>query len=180
MSRLLPIGITAFIVASLTIFLFGDSGLTAFRGMSQYERNLSGNVEDLVRRNAELQARLRLLKTDRETIIIMAREIGMYEPGDAVVKVPGRSQRPPLYAMGDLLRMRKVDSARSAVFKEIALLATLVFLLLALVAARLARKREKQARFPGSANGNVSARLRSSLLMQKIRPVGSAHGTGRR
>ena len=62
MSRLLPIGITAYIIASLAIFLFGDSGLTAFRSMSQYERNLSGNVEDLEQRNAELQARFARLE----------------------------------------------------------------------------------------------------------------------
>jgi cell division protein FtsB len=168
MSRLLPIGITAFIVASLAIFFFGDSGLTAFQSGLRYERSLAANVEDLKQRNDQLQARLQLLKTDRESIIIMAREIGMYEPGDRVVKLAGRSPRPQLYVMGDLLRMRKAGSTRNAAFKEITLLATPFFLLLALVAARLARKREKRI---GS---------RPSLLMQKIRPCESAHGAGRR
>jgi cell division protein FtsB len=177
MSRLLPIGITAFVIASIAIFFFGDSGLTAYRSVSLYERGLSANVEDLKQRNDELQARLQLLKTDRESIIIMAREIQMYEPGDTVVKLPGRSQRAPLYAMGDLLRMRKVDSARNAVFKEIALVTTLVFLLFSLVAARLARKREIRG---GATKGNGSARIRPSLQMQKIASSGSAHGAERR
>jgi len=172
MSRLLPIGIVAFIIASLAIFFFGDSGLTAFRSKSQYERSLAANVEDLKQRNRELQARLQLLKTDRESIVIMAREIGMYEPTDTVVKLIGRPPRAPLYAMGDLLRMRKVDSTRNAAFKEMTLVVTLVFLLLALVSARLVRKRSQEIR---SANG-----IRSSLSAQKIRPFGSAHGAGRR
>ena len=94
MSRVLPIGITAFIVASLAIFFFGDSGLTAYRGRAQYARSLAANVEDLKQRNADLQARLQLLKTDRQSIIVLAREIGMYEPGDTVVKIVGRPPRP--------------------------------------------------------------------------------------
>jgi cell division protein FtsB len=172
MSRLLPIGITAFIVASLAIFFFGDSGLTAFRSRSQYERSLAANVEDLKQRNSELLARLQLLKTDRESIVVMARGIGMYEPTDTVVKLVGRPPRPLLYAMGDLLRMRKVDSTRNTVFKETTLVVTFVFLLLAMVSARLARKRSQKIR-PASG-------IRSSLLAQKIRPFGSAHGAGRR
>ncbi len=149
MSRLLPIGVTAFIVASLAIFFFGDSGLTAFRSRSEYERSLAANVEDLKRRNDELQARLQLLKTDRQSIEIMAREIGMFEPTDMVVKLTGRSPRQPLYAMGDLLRLRKVDSTRNAAFKKTTLVVTAVFLLIALVSARLARKREKKAALSG-------------------------------
>lgn len=184
MSRLLSIGITAFVVASLAIFFFGDSGLTAYRSRSQYERSLAANVEDLRQRNGELQARLQLLKTDRESIVVMAREIGLYEPGDTVVKLVGRSPRVPVYAMGDLLRMRKVDSTRNATFKQTALVATLVFLLLALVSARVVRKRAQrvrpsgsmqQDRPSGSANG-----FRSALLMQKVNPPGSVHGAARR
>ena len=175
MSRLLLIGITAFVIASLAIFFFGDSGLTAFRSRAEYERSLTANVEDLKQRNGELQARLQLLKTDRESIVVMAREIGVYEPGDTVVKLVGRPSRPPLYAMGDLLRMRRVDSTRNAAFKETTLIVTFVFLLLALVSARLVRKRAHTIRPSGSVNG-----IRSSLLTQKIRPVGSAHGAGRR
>ena len=182
MSRLLPIGITAFIVASLAIFVFGDSGLTAFHAWSQYERSLSANVDDLKRRNDDLQTRLQLLKTDRQSIVIMAREIGMYEPGDSVVKIVGRSPREPLYVMGDLLRMRTTDSQRDAIFKEIALVATLVFTLFALIAARVARMREKRAGSAdaGQAGGQSGSKIRSSLLMQKITPFETAHGAGRR
>jgi len=182
MSRLLLIGVTAFIVASLAIFFFGDSGLTAFRSWSQYERSLSANVEDLKRRNEDLQARLQLLKTDRQSIVIMAREIGMYEPGDSVVKLVGRSPKAPLYVMGDLLRMRRQDSERNAILKETALVATLVFLLLAFVATRVARAKERRqgSTDAGGARHHESSRIRSSLSMQKITPFESSHGTGRR
>lgn len=163
MSRLFPIGMTAFIISSLAIFFFGDSGLTAFGSRSSYERSLAANVEELKQRNAELQARLQLLKTDRDTIAIMARGIGLYERQETVVQLVGRSQRPPLYAMGDLVRMRKVDSTRNAAFKKTTLLVTFVFVLLALVAARVVRRRARESR-----------------SAQPIRPYGSPYGAGRR
>jgi cell division protein FtsB len=143
MNRLLLIGLAAFVAASLSIFFFGDSGLTVFRSLSSYERDLSANVEALQERNQELQDQLAELRSDPELNRVLARRIGMYEPGDEVVRLVGRPTKPEMYAVGDLLRMRRPAPVRNAAIKEVALGAALVASLVAfLVARRKARGAE--------------------------------------
>jgi len=141
MNRLLPIGIAAFIAASLGIFLLGDSGLSAFRGLSRYEKSLEANVESLKQRNQDLQAQLAGLKSDRESTIVLARSLGMHEPGDSVVKLVGRPPRTESYAVGDLLRLRRAEPTRNILFKEAALGAAAAIVLVAFFAAWAARRK---------------------------------------
>ncbi len=141
MNRLLPIGIAAFIAASLGIFLLGDSGLSALRGLARYEQSLEANVESLKQRNQDLRDHLARLKTDRESTIVLARGIGMYEPGDSVVKLVGRPPRPASYAVGDLLHLRRAEPVRNTRFKEAALGAAAALILVAFFAARAARRK---------------------------------------
>jgi len=136
MRRLVPIGFGVFALSSLAIFFFGDSGLLEYRDELRYEQSLAANVDALKQRGQELAARLQMLKTDRESVIVLARGVGLYEPGDAVVKLAGRPQRNEIYAMGDLLRRRKPDIERNATFKEAALGAAFVLLLAAFLTAR--------------------------------------------
>lgn len=141
MNRLLPIGIAAFIAASLGIFLLGDSGLSAFRDLFRYEQSLAANVESLKRRNQDLQAQLAGLKANRESVIVLARDIGMYEAGDSVVELVGRPPRPESYAVGDLLRLRRADPTGNVLFKETALGAAAAGALVAFFAARAVRRK---------------------------------------
>jgi len=146
MNRLLPIGLVAFIAASLSIFCFGDSGLTVFRSLSRYEQDLAANVEALQARNRRLQAELARLRSDSEANRVLARGIGMYEPGQMVVRLVGRPPKPQVYAVGDLLRMRRPAPVRNVAIKESALAAALALSLVSVVTARAARRR---ARGPG-------------------------------
>jgi hypothetical protein len=146
MRRLLPLGFVTFTCASLAIFFFGDSGLTAYHGMRRYEQSLAANVAALKQRGAELEARLQRLRTDRQSNVVLARGIGMYEAGDAVVKLAGRPALTETYAMGDLLRMRKADTGRNAGFKEAALAAAMVFAAGAFVAGRVGRRKADGSR----------------------------------
>jgi hypothetical protein len=111
-----------------------------------YDRSLAANVEALKQRNQELAARLQKLKTDRESNLVLAREIGLYEPGDMVVKLAGRPPRSETYAMGDLLKRRKMDPERNAAFKEAALGGAFVLLLAAFLATRVGRRNADGAR----------------------------------
>jgi cell division protein FtsB len=146
MRRLLPIGFAAFTLASLAIFFFGDSGLAAYQGVLRYDRSLAANVEALKQRNQDLAVRLQRLKTDRESNVMLARDIGMYEPGVAVVKLTGRPPRSEIYAMGDLLMRRKADAGRNAAYKEAALSAAVVLLLAVFLATRIGRRKADGAR----------------------------------
>ena len=146
MRRLLPIGFCVFTLASLAIFFFGDSGLAAYQAELRYQRSLAANVDALKKRSQELAARLQMLKTDRESVVVLAGGVGLYEAGDAVVKLAGRPPRNEIYAMGDLLKRRRPDIELNAAFKETALGAALVFLLAAFLAARIGRRKADGAR----------------------------------
>lgn len=141
MNRLVPIGICAFIAASLAIFFLGDSGLSAFAGLSRYEASLEANVESLKLRNQELQAELDGLKTDPERVRVLARDIGMYAPGETVVKIVGRPPRPESYAVGDLLRLRRPEPTGNMRVKEAALGAVAAVMLVAFFVSFAARRK---------------------------------------
>ena len=146
MRRLLSIAFGVFTLASLAIFFFGDSGLAEYQAELSYERSLAANVDALKQRGQELAARLQMLKTDRESVIVLARGVDLYEAGDAVVKLAGRPPRKEVYAMGDLLKRRRPETELNAAFKEAALGAAPVFLLAAFLAARIGRRKADGAR----------------------------------
>ncbi len=141
MNRLVPIGLAAFICASLGIFFFGDSGLSAFRGLSRYEQALAANVQSLEQRNRDLQAELERLKTDPEAVRILARDIGMFAPGETVVRVVGRPPTPESYAVGDLLHLRRPEPTGNVLFKEAALGGAAAVVIVAFLAALAARRK---------------------------------------
>ncbi len=76
MRRLVPIGFAIFTLASLAIFFFGDSGLAAYQAELGYELSLAANVDALKQRGQELAARLQMLKTDRQSVVVLARGVG--------------------------------------------------------------------------------------------------------
>src|SRR5882724_11625230 len=121
MRRLFPILILVFSTASLVIFFFGDSGVLSQRDLSRYRDQLAANVADLENRDAELQARLTQLRDDPATTQLMARDLGLFAPGDAVVRIEGLPSRPETNAVGDLLRYRREPDARNAVVKTVGL-----------------------------------------------------------
>jgi|WetSurMetagenome_2_1015567.scaffolds.fasta_scaffold221477_2 cell division protein FtsB len=127
MRRFLPLVIIVFIVASISIYLFGDSGVVALRTMERYKRSLSANVDALRQRNAELTAQLAQLQSDPENNRILARSVDMYGPDEAVIKLEGRRSPAVAYAMGDLIRMKRSDGGSTVVLKAVA--AALVLLL---------------------------------------------------
>jgi len=117
MRRLLPILMLGFIFASLLIYVFGDSGLYAFRRLADSKESLVQNVARLEERNAELARELASVKSSSERNTLMARSIGLYRPGDRVLKLEGGTVRREYYPVGDLIKLRKYKERRSAIFK---------------------------------------------------------------
>jgi cell division protein FtsB len=146
MRRLVPICFGVFILASLAIFFFGDSGLSEYQATLRYERSLAANVEALKQRNQELASRLQMLKSDRETVIALARDVGLYETGDNVVKLVGRPPQNEIYAVGDLLRRRKAVLERNSTFKEAAIGAVVVMMLAMFFSSRVGGRKPDGAR----------------------------------
>ena len=141
MRRLLPIMIAVFVVASAVIFFFGDSGLLARRSLDRYRASLAANVEILESRNKALVAELASLRDNPEHTIVMARSLGLYRPGEEVVKLEGVPPRAALYAVGDLLKLRKTSETRSAIFKAAAVGLSFLLLACAFFSARASRRR---------------------------------------
>jgi hypothetical protein len=141
MRRLLSIAAIAFIAASLAIYLFGDSGVFALSTLARYERSLAANVEALQERNRELTAELAGVSGDPEGNRVLARGIGLYGPGEEVVRLEGRQSRPTTYAIGDLVRMRQPEGGASAVLKTVAAAVAAGCAVLAFLAARGPRRR---------------------------------------
>lgn len=117
MRRLLPILVTGFSVASLLICLFGDSGVFAYKRLDSYRNDLAANVERLRARNLALTEELTNLKDSPERNLVMARSIGLYRPGDEVVRLEGLPPRTHTYEVGDLLRLKRVKTTRNPIFK---------------------------------------------------------------
>ncbi len=106
MRRLVPILAAGFITAALLTWAFGDSGLHAAARIERYRVSLAANVESLRARNAALEAELERLREDPAANEVLARELGLYRPGDRVLRVEGLAPRPRLYSVGTLLRRR--------------------------------------------------------------------------
>jgi cell division protein FtsB len=106
MRRLVLIAAVGFITTSLLTWVFGDSGLRAAACLERYRASLEANVESLRQRNAALEAELKQLREDPAANELLARELGLYKPGDRVLRVEGLAARPRLYSVGTLIRRR--------------------------------------------------------------------------
>ncbi len=141
MRRLLPIFAVGFIIASLLIYVFGDSGLFEYRRLDSYRRSLEANVEKLQERNAGLTKDLGGLRDDPERSLVMAREIGLYQAGDEVIRLEGGTRGAVSYEVGDLIRLRRSHAARNTIFKVTGLGISCLLVALAFLGAQAARRK---------------------------------------
>ncbi len=140
MRRLLVIAFPGFVIASLLIWTFGDSGLLAYRRLDDYRQRLAANVEKLQSRNSRLTGDLADLRHDPETSLVMARQIGLYRAGDEVVKIDGIPGQTRPYEVGDLIRLPKSKASRNAIFKATGIGISCVLAVLTFLASRTARR----------------------------------------
>ena len=145
MRRLSPILIVIFLAASVLIYFFGDSGLLAFNDLEGYRRRLAANVESLAQHNRDLTAELADLKGNAELNIVLARRLGLYRPGDEVVKLPNQPNGAAHYVVGDLLKLRKASDARSAVVKTAAISLAMLMTAYVLLSSRASRRKARDS-----------------------------------
>ena len=141
MRRLFPMLIVVFIIASLAIFLFGDSGILAYARLKHYRESLAANVSALNARHDDLEKELTQLKENGETTVALARGLGLYAPGERIVQLEGRSTKSEVYAMGDLLRMTPSNGDRSPVFKLVAFIIAGLLIVAVFILSRVPRRR---------------------------------------
>lgn len=70
--------------------------------MQEHREALQRNVETLKEINQRLRAEFDALSTSPDLIRMYAREIGLYAPGERVLRLRGTGGRPPFYEVGIL------------------------------------------------------------------------------
>ncbi|HYW84837.1 MAG TPA: hypothetical protein VFB30_16355, partial [Spirochaetia bacterium] len=103
----------------------------------------AANVESLRQHNRNLTAELADLEGNTELNIVLARRVGLYKPGDEVVKLPGRTNGVEHYVVGDLLKFRKSSDARSAVVKTAAISLAMLMTAYVLLSSRATRRKAR-------------------------------------
>ena len=143
MVRLSPALIVVFLIASVLIYLFGDSGVLAFNDLEGYRQRLAANVESLRARNMNLTTELSDLKGNAELNTVLARRLGLYRPGDQVVRVQGLSGHVEHYVVGDLLKLKKSGDGRSAAVKTAALSLSALLTVYVFFSSRTSRRKAR-------------------------------------
>ena len=145
MRRLLPIFFAGFAIASICIYFFGDSGLLAYGRLDGYRQALAANVESLQARNASFTGELAALRDDPQRSLVMARDIGLYQAGDEVVKIEGFAPAAISNEVGALLKLRKSTTSRNTIFKATGIGISGLLAAFAAAAARASRRKGRGA-----------------------------------
>jgi len=145
MRRLVPIFLAGFIVASVLIYFFGDSGLVAYWHLEDYHQQLAANVDKLQARETILASELANLRDDPERSLVMARDIGLYRGGDEVVKLEGLARPAVSNEVGDLLKLRRSKSSRNIIFKATGIAFSGFLAVFGAVSGRFSRRRRRGA-----------------------------------
>jgi hypothetical protein len=106
MRRFLLFALLAYTIGSLLVYLFGDSGVSAFGRLTEYRNRLERNVKNLEDLNRSLQAEFASLRDDPRRTEVLARDIGLYRPGDRVLRIEGAQGAAEPYEVGTLLRLK--------------------------------------------------------------------------
>jgi hypothetical protein len=130
MRKFLLFALLAYAAGSLLVYLFGDSGVSAFGRLADHRDRLERNVKDLEGLNRSLQAELASLRSDPGRTEVLARDLGLYRPGDRVLRVEGAPATVEPYEVGSLLRLKALRRDRGPWLKTagIALAALAAFL----------------------------------------------------
>jgi hypothetical protein len=106
MRRFLLLALLAYTTGSLLVYLFGDSGVSAFNRLAEHRDRLERNVKDLDGLNRSLQAELASLRDDPRRTEVLARGLGLYRPEDRVLRIGRAGTEVEPYEVGTLLRLK--------------------------------------------------------------------------
>jgi cell division protein FtsB len=140
MRRFLLFALLSYATGSLLVYFFGDSGVTAYGRLEDHRDRLVRNVQDLEGLNHALQAELASLRDDPGRIEVLARDLGLYRPGDRVLRIEGAPDPVAPYEVGSLLRLKAPRRDRGPWLKTAGIGVAGLAALLAFLAGRRARR----------------------------------------
>jgi cell division protein FtsB len=117
------------IYLTLELF-FGSYGLVAQQLMEGYVSDAERRLEELQERHDAFASQIVALTTDRETVRLEARDIGLVGPNEYVLRIDGREPRPRhRYAPGGPPPVVPNTRDYRPLFRSISLAMALVFIL---------------------------------------------------
>ena len=105
-ARLLLLLSAGFLLRSLSLFLWGNGGLSDYRKVEAGRAQLAANIEELKRINSGLRREVESLGSDPERVALEARRLGYFREDQHVVRFRGRTPPPGSYTLGALVRVR--------------------------------------------------------------------------
>jgi cell division protein FtsB len=105
-ARLVLLLSAGFLLRSLSLFLWGNGGLSDYRKVEAGRAQLAANIEELKRINSGLRREVESLGSDPERVALEARRLGYFREDQHVVRFRGRTPPPGSYTLGALVRVR--------------------------------------------------------------------------
>lgn len=102
------LGVSLVVYIALSLF-FGDRGTVAAAELARYEMRLQENLDALESRYGRLSARVELLSSDAETIMVEARRLGYSMPGERVLELEDFDPQPRINGPGSMLQQRRPE-----------------------------------------------------------------------
>jgi cell division protein FtsB len=116
----------AFMITMVAHFLFGPKGTFALEELAAYQTELSENLKDLENIQAQLKVRFEQLKSNRRVLSLEARDLGIFRPGERVMRLVGLKQDVPFSFEGSILRHKADVGMSEEVFRLVGLITALV------------------------------------------------------
>jgi len=116
------------ILSSLLVFAFGSGGIAGYRELEGYQEVLANNIQDLKRINRSLLEQLESLRSDPESILLQARELGYFREGERVIKIEGYRPGAGYTTVGKIIRRGPEGKDRDWIFKLAGFCLPLAFL----------------------------------------------------
>jgi cell division protein FtsB len=105
-ARLVLLLSAGFLLRTLSLFLWGNGGLSDYRKVEAGRAQLAANIEELKRINSGLRREVESLGSDPERVALEARRLGYFREDQHVVRFRGRTPPPGSYTLGALVRVR--------------------------------------------------------------------------
>jgi cell division protein FtsB len=116
-------GLSVYLV---TMLIWGESGIETYRELSSYRGELEKNLAELDGIGQELRQNINELQTSKDRIILEARRIQYFRPGDKIVRVDGWNGQNQTMTPGRLLMPRKTQTLPTALFRAVAVCTSFV------------------------------------------------------
>jgi cell division protein FtsB len=126
-SKIIAALFLAYMVTMGAQFFLGPQGVLARQDLEAYQETLDENLKDLENIQAQLKVRFDQLKSNRRVLSLEARDLGLFRPGEGVMRLIGLKKNLPFSFEGNILRGSAGGGMNHGVFRLTGIISALVF-----------------------------------------------------